>query len=240
MTVEAYLSRLPGGWYPTAPSRVGRYLRYTVKGSVWGSHDTDIVEIESRRGIPAIMLLRPVSPRTARKRGGRWRTRFFSNTIEEAFKHYPYAHNRLAVAVHEAGHAVVAKKLGLQPEFAELRTRPSFDRDKNPQNIFGRVVFADRLPRSIENATMTMAGPIAEYSVTHELIVEGSDLNSFFYCTEDSGQSRSAMKHAQQILADNWDEVIELAHELLFHRTVHITSDIAPAHQEHPAKEASA
>lgn len=240
MTVETYLSCLPGGWYPTAPSRASRYLRYSIKGPVWGHMDTDIVELESRRGKTAVMLVRPVTRQTEKKRGGRWRVRFFSNSLEEAFKHYPCTHNRTAVAFHEAGHAVVASKLGFSYKAVMLETHSFFCVNGKLNQKLGSVTYADKLPRSIENAIITIAGPLAEYSQTKEFVVEGSDLESFHSCTKNSEQALSAMEHARQVLLDNWDEVFKLAYKLLFLRTIHMTPDTAPDREEQPKKEASA
>lgn len=240
MTVEAYLNRLPGGWYPTAPSRAGRYLRYIVMGPVWGHMATDIVELESRRGKNAVMLVRPVTRQTEKKRGSRWRVRFFSNSLEEAFEHYPGAHNRTNAAYHEAGHAVVAEKLGVPIGTATVEPG-GYWTSEGIRLYVGQVRYSER-PGPMIDAIVSLAGPVAESMLTNEeLTIGGSDIIGVIkYTGKDPERQTDILKRAWGAVTSNWHEIEKLAQTLLLFRTIQDSANVAPDHQEHPAKEASA
>lgn len=241
MTVEAYLNRLPGGWYPTAPSRAGRYLRYMVMGPVWGHMATDIVELESPRGKAAVMLVRPVTRQTEKKKGGRWRVRFYSNPIDKAFDHYPGAHNRTAVAYHEAGHAVVAEKLGVA--IGTVTVEPGAYRiSEGIREYVGQVRYSGRPDPTID-AIVSLAGPVAESILTNkELTIGGSDISGVIkYTGKDREKQTDILSRAWEAVTSNWHEIEKLAQTLLLFRTIQKSVNVAPAHNTYKStQEASA
>lgn len=218
MTVECFLTALEGGWYTTQPSQVDRFRQYRLTGEVRGSFagDDSIFGIESTRGTPAVMQVRAVTRPTERKRGGRWRVRFFRNSLSEAVERTGATENRTALAFHEAGHSIAGAVLGLRP--LKATTVPSI-RGKGLQ--LGCVTFPEQLVGEM-GAIVGAAGPLAEFmSVGGDFRLDGTDAIAVAdYVGEDQSRLSDVLKTTSNLLADRWRDVQKLATRLLLEWTV--------------------
>lgn len=220
MTVAAYLSTRPGGWYTPAPSRLDRFRRYELTGAVWGSSDTDLFEIVSNRGTHAVMVVRPVTRQTERKHGGRWKVRFFPNSIEKAREYYPTAHNKTGTAFHEAGHAVIAERLGAGYKIATVE--PGVLRVGSSVQLYRGVVRLTEAPDPKTSAIVALSGPLAETVATGEpLNIDGLDL---LQLSEYVGDNRERLTDIHSVtgsvVAENWTTISKTAQRLILERTV--------------------
>lgn len=153
MQVSQYLEKLCSH-YTLAPSRVRRYLNATITDNAVIVPNGVVFELKRPRGGKSVMQVQEMSDQTTRRRGGRFRVRFFDNDLDSAKSYYWSTTDRMSVCYHEAGHAVAALGLGIHVESVMV--------GRNFRNWTWGAVSGVVDPGSIDGLVSALAGPMAE------------------------------------------------------------------------------
>jgi len=110
------------------------------------------------------------------------------------------------IAIHEAGHAVIARVLGVRTLHIELCP--------DGKEYCGQCNYAPDRPSDLDSATASYAGTAAERRINPSATLHGTDKTNFERRAKPVMRDY-VMRRAETLVAAHWDEIEKLAAELV-------------------------